>query len=502
MEEFNKLSFQQIRDGILEIAGRVLVNAAHSPNDAAPLPPPPVTCPTPTETGAPPQPFPPPRNGPPPPPRVGPPPPPPPGGLRPPPPPGGLRPPLPPPVKPILELRPFHWKPWITITTATETSIWAETPRLEYEEPESKPAFEESELIRFFAKPLVPDKVEVVKVPDLKVPQLVDPNRARNVEIMLKKIKMQLSDMVAAALAMDNSVLDGDQLEILIKCCPTKEEITKLEVDLFVLFQLSLFLSQANYNGEKKVLGKCEQAFMELMKVPRLKTKSSVFSFQIKFNDQVSGLRKKQGIVNSAYEEVRYSLELKEIMKQVLYLGNALNQGTRRGSAIGFELESLLKLSDTLAYTTTSKMSLLHYLCKVIAAKYPKLLNFHSTLPSLEAASKIETKSLAEDLNDITKNLKEAKIELIASAKDDPVSEVFLKTLAEFIGYAEPEVALVSAYSSIVVFLFKRCHQLIQISSVALSNYFLTFILFGWLTGHQRRCTSCLFWQKTCQRRI
>ncbi|KAI3911254.1 hypothetical protein MKW92_029627, partial [Papaver armeniacum] len=114
-------------------------------------------------------------------------------------------------------------------------------------------------------------------------------------------------------------------------------------------------------------------------------------------------------------------------MKQVLYLGNALNQGTRRGSAIGFELESLLKLSDTHAYTTTSKMSLMHYLCKVIAAKYPKLLNFHSTLPSLEAASKIESKSLSEDLQEITKDLNQAKTELEASAKDDPVSEVFRK---------------------------------------------------------------------------
>ncbi|KAI3913845.1 hypothetical protein MKW92_051630 [Papaver armeniacum] len=380
MEEFTKLSFQQIRDGILEIAGRVLgfeepttgvklssggedekksgakelaeenfnadgndrnshgklvglVNTALSPNDAAPLPPPPppppMTFPTHTETGAPPRPSPPPpprpppppcvgprpppppgQPPPPPPPRVGPPPPPPPGGLRPPPPPrvgpppppppGGLRPPPPPrvgprqppppgkppppplPELPRLELRPFHWNPWNRITTTTERSLFTES-----EEPQSKPAFEESELIRFFAKPLVPDKVEVLKVPP-KAPQLIDPNRARNVEIMLKKIKMPLSDMVAAALAMDNSVLDGEQIEILIKCCPTKEEITQLE----------------NYNGDKKVLGKCEQVFLELMKVPRLKAKSSVVSFKFKFNDQVSGLKKKLGIVNSAYEEV------------------------------------------------------------------------------------------------------------------------------------------------------------------------------------------------------
>ncbi|XP_026459591.1 putative formin-like protein 15b [Papaver somniferum] len=463
-----------------------LVNTALAPNDSAPLPPPPppVHSPSPTNAGAspptPPQPPPQPRGGPgppppmprggprppPPPPRGGPrppgQPPPPPGGPRPPPPPprggprppgqpppppGGRRPPGPPePELPRLELRPLYWNHWIRSTPAFERSLWAEAQRLESEEPQSvhiyasAPAFDVSELTRLFSKPLVSDKLQGKsrKPKPGKVHQLIDVQRSRNIEIMLKKIKMPLSDMVAAALATDNSVLDGDQIEILINCCPTEEEMTQLEVEFFHPFQ--------NYDGDKSVLGMCEQLFLELMKVPRMKTKLSVLSFKIKFNDQVSGLRKKLGIVNCAFEEVRYSLELKEIMKQVLYLEYRMYAG----SAIGFELESLLILSDTHAYTTTSKMSLMHYLCKVIAAKYPKLLNFHSTLPSLEAASKIESKSLAEDLQEITKDLKLAKKELDASAKDDPVSEVFRKTLAEFIGNAEPGVALLSSYSSVV----------------------------------------------------
>ncbi|KAI3864767.1 hypothetical protein MKX03_034979, partial [Papaver bracteatum] len=507
-----------------------IVNTALSTNDAAPLPLPPVTFPVPTKTGAPPQPPPPappppPRNVPPPPPRNGPrpiptqtgappqPPPPSPNVAPPtprnvppptprnvprhiptktgappqPPPPPPPRPPpqpryVPPrngpplprrvdrvvvcvcrPRKPRLQLKPFYWNNWHGITTATERSLWAEA--LRSEEPQSESAFDVAELARLFPKPLVKleDKSDTPKPDNMDSTSpcfIFHPQRSRNIEIMLKKIKMPLSDVVAATLAMENSVLDGDHIEILIKYCPTKEEILQLEVGLSDSFQ--------DYDCDEKVLETCDQLYLELMKVPRLKTKLSVFSFKIKFNDQVSDLRKKLGIVNSAYEEVRYSLELKEIMIQVLYLGNELNEGTRwgnffpfsmyAGSSVGYELESLLKLSDTYADTTTSKMSLMHYLCKVIAAKYPKLLNFDSAHPSLEAASKIELKSLAEDLRDITNDLNEAKNELVASAKDGPVSEVFLKALAEFIGYAESEVALLSSYSSIVVYLFKRCH--------------------------------------------
>lgn len=74
-------------------------------------------------------------------------------------------------------------------------------------------------------------------------------------------------------------------------------------------------------------------------------------------------------------------------MQTILTLGNALNQGTARGkvqmlnplddfllsmeiyflfltgSAVGFRLDSLLKLSDTRA--RNNKMTLMHYLCKV-----------------------------------------------------------------------------------------------------------------------------------------
>lgn len=81
-------------------------------------------------------------------------------------------------------------------------------------------------------------------------------------------------------------------------------------------------------------------------------------------------------------------------MQTILTLGNALNQGTARGtyvtqiqidyffmmpirlklisvfffldlsgSAVGFKLDSLLKLSDTRA--RNNKMTLMHYLCKV-----------------------------------------------------------------------------------------------------------------------------------------
>ncbi|MQI72030.1 hypothetical protein EI017_25045, partial [Escherichia coli] len=125
-----------------------------------------------------------------------------------------------------------------------------------------------------------------------------------------------------------------------------------------------------NYTGNKEMLGKCEQFFMELMKVPRVESKLRVFAFKITFSSQVNDLRLNLNAINEATREVKESVKLRQIMQTILTLGNALNQGTARGSAVGFKLDSLLKLSDTRA--RNNKMTLMHYLCKLLAEKMPE----------------------------------------------------------------------------------------------------------------------------------
>ncbi|KAI4340123.1 hypothetical protein MLD38_024991 [Melastoma candidum] len=264
---------------------------------------------------------------------------------------------------------------------------------------------------------------------------LIDLRRANNTEIMLTKVKMPLPDMISFPSKTDEcscfnmpSLRSGKPHKVL----PNKGEMELLK----------------NYTGDKELLGKCEQYFLELMKVPRVESKLRVFSFKIQFGSQISEFRKSLTNVSSACEEVRNSDKLKEIMKRILFLGNVLNQGTARGSAIGFKLDSLLKLSDTRA--TNNKMTLMHFLCKKLADKNPELLDFHRDLGSLEIASKIQLKSLAEEMQAIIKGLEKVKQELSASENDGAVSDVFRKTLKQFITTAEGEVgSLTNLYSTV-----------------------------------------------------
>ncbi|KAG2630217.1 formin-like protein 12 isoform X7 [Panicum virgatum] len=328
-------------------------------------------------------------------------------------------------------LKPLHW---VKVTRAMQGSLWAELQK--QVDANSRAEFDVNELESLFTiapKTKGGSKSEgrgksLGSKPD-KV-QLIDLRRANNTEIMLTKIKMPLSDMMSAALALDDSVLDADQIENLIKFCPTKEEMELLK----------------NYSGDKEALGKCEHFFLELMKVPRVESKLRIFAFKIQFQSQIRDVRKNLQTVSSACEELRSSEKLKVIMKNILLIGNTLNQGTPRGQAVGFRLDSLLKLIETRA--TNGRMTLMHFLCKSLAEKSPEVMDFHEDLVSLEASSKLQLKALAEEQQAVVKGLEKVELELTASESDGPVSDVFRKTLKEFIDYSSADVRSLSAFYS------------------------------------------------------
>ncbi|KAF9662756.1 hypothetical protein SADUNF_Sadunf18G0087300 [Salix dunnii] len=357
------------------------------------------------------------------------------------------------------KLKPLHW---LKLTRAVQGSLWAEAQKSG--EASKAPEIDMSELENLFSAAVSStdhggkSSVRGSRGPKIDKVQLVDHRRAYNCEIMLSKVKVPLHELMSLVLSLENSSLDVDQVDNLIKFCPTKEEMELLK----------------GYTGEKEKLGKCEQFFLELMKVPRVESKLRVFSFKMQFHSQIK---------NSA--------KLKRIMQTILSLGNALNQGTARGSAIGFRLDSLLKLTDTRA--RNNKMTLMHYLCKVLADKLPELLDFSKDLASLEPASKIQLKFLAEEMQAISKGLEKVVQELSASESDGPISDMFCKTLKEFLHFAEAEVrSLASLYSGVVglKLCLESCANLVFITL----DFLFYFILeFNVISGEKCGCIDSLF---------
>ncbi|KAF7152087.1 hypothetical protein RHSIM_Rhsim01G0035100 [Rhododendron simsii] len=340
----------------------------------------------------------------------------------------------------MKKLKPLHW---LKLTRAVQGSLWAEAQKSG--EASKAPEIDMSELESLFSAAVPnPDqegsvrrsgsRSSLVQKPE-KV-QLIEHRRAYNCEIMLSKVKVPLHQLMSSVLALEDSALDVDQVDNLIKFCPTKEEMELLK----------------GYNGEKEKLGKCEQVsgvegfnhlllFRRAGKLP-ISANQSFFG-----NSHYIQVKIDISFTWCSYQ-IRNSVKLKRVMQTILSLGNALNQGTARGSAIGFRLDSLLKLTETRA--RNNKMTLMHYLCKVLADKLPELIDYSKDLASLEPASKIQLKYLAEEMQAVSKGLEKVVQELSESENDGPVSEEFRKTLKEFLSFAEGEVrSLALLYSGV-----------------------------------------------------
>ncbi|GLU05276.1 hypothetical protein SLE2022_223850 [Rubroshorea leprosula] len=80
----------------------------------------------------------------------------------------------------------------------------------------------------------------------------------------------------------------------------------------------------------------------------------------------------------------------------------------------------------------------------------PELLDFDKDLIHLEAASKIQLKTLAEEMQAVSKGLEKVEQELSASENDGAVSLGFQNVLKNFLDTAEAEVRpLISLYSEV-----------------------------------------------------
>ncbi|GAB4834833.1 Formin-like protein 3 [Ancistrocladus abbreviatus] len=80
----------------------------------------------------------------------------------------------------------------------------------------------------------------------------------------------------------------------------------------------------------------------------------------------------------------------------------------------------------------------------------PELLDFDKDLVHLEAASKIQLKTLAEEMQAVGKGLEKVEQELAASEIDGVISAGFRKALKSFLDSAEADVrSLTSLYSEV-----------------------------------------------------
>ena len=90
-----------------------------------------------------------------------------------------------------------------------------------------------------------------------------------------------------------------------------------------------------------------EKFIYAVASVPDMEAKIQALNFCNAYPEKLERLQKRTTLLSEACDQILDSSDLMLVMETVLAIGNAMNDGTRTGSAAGFSLESLLKLTET-----------------------------------------------------------------------------------------------------------------------------------------------------------
>uniref|UniRef100_A0A673X7F8 Formin like 1 n=1 Tax=Salmo trutta TaxID=8032 RepID=A0A673X7F8_SALTR len=238
---------------------------------------------------------------------------------------------------------------------------------------------------------------------------LLEPNRAKNLAITLRKGGMAASDICTSIETYNQEALSLDFLELLERFIPSEYEVKLIQ----------------NYERDGRPLDELpeEDRFMvRFGKIPRLPQRISTLTFMGNFPESIQLIQPQLDAIIAASMSIKSSSKLKKILEIILAFGNYMNS-SKRGSAYGFRLQSLDLLLDT--KSTDRRQTLLHFIVNIIQEKYPELQAFHSELYFLDKAALVSLDSILQDVRALERGMEVTRKEF-AIHEDNSVLQEFL----------------------------------------------------------------------------
>ncbi|XP_057784470.1 formin-like protein 6 [Salvia miltiorrhiza] len=178
--------------------------------------------------------------------------------------------------------------------------------------------------------------------------RVLDPKKSQNIAILLRALNVTKEEVAEALLDGNPEGLGPELLETLVKMAPTKEEEIKLK----------------DYKGESSKLGSAERFLKAILDIPFAFRRVEAMLYRANFHTEVAYLRKSFQTLEEASEELKNSRMFLKLLEAVLRTGNRMNDGTNRGDARAFKLDTLLKLVDVKG--TDGRTTLLHFVVQEI----------------------------------------------------------------------------------------------------------------------------------------
>ncbi|KAH3760466.1 disheveled-associated activator of morphogenesis 1 [Pelomyxa schiedti] len=349
----------------------------------------------------------------------------------PPPPPGPGAPPPPPPPgllggvkrsrkqKPSVPVKNFHW-----------TKIPnAQVAKTIFSTPSGKPeaTFNFAEIEKLFCKaPAKSTKPTTPSSPASKAPKavsIIDSKRSQNLGVFLRTFAVRdRKGIKNAILACNKDVLTPESTARLIENAPTVQEVESIQAYL-------------SGGGDQSLLGEPELYLLEISSIPCFQERLSCISFTTKVPPIVKEISNNLKTINSAIADMK-SPKFLRFLEYVLQLGNFLNEGTPKGNAGGFKLESISKMADTKNQDNSG--NLFQYLISYVSRTEADVLQFTADLGSVHQALSVSFTSIQESIKTLRRDSAQASLDVDVCLKSRTLGpeDVFNSTIPPLISGA------------------------------------------------------------------
>ncbi|XP_052207360.1 formin-like protein 5 isoform X2 [Diospyros lotus] len=191
-----------------------------------------------------------------------------------------------------------------------------------------------------------PKKNSSSQDPSTQYIQLIDSKKAQNLAILLRALNVTTEEVCDAL--KEGNELPAEFLQTLLRMAPTSEEELKIRL----------------FSGELSRLGPADRFLKVLVDIPFAFKRLESLLFMCTLQEDVSITKEAFATLEAACTELKNNRLFLKLLEAVLKTGNRMNDGTFRGGAQAFKLDTLLKLSDVKGID--GKTTLLHFVVQEI----------------------------------------------------------------------------------------------------------------------------------------
>jgi diaphanous 1 len=337
---------------------------------------------------------------------------------------------VPQPTKPVIvptkKMKALNWNRIIVDwrNTSRPDSVWdAFTDCAPYQSEEFEELFCMKEAVKKDAAGGADKKASGVGAS--KYLRVLDMKMSNSLGIMLSRLPPPTA-IRDAVVACDESELNKEQIDAILKQLPTPEIIQEIN-------------DACGANPDQE-LDKPEKYMKLIATIPRLAVRLQCWAFKLSFVDIVLDVEDDLIKLNQASKDLQKSEQLKNVIAVTISLGNHMNAGNaRRERADGFDIDILPRLVDV--KSSDNKMTLLQYIIDNIYKTNPGVLDIEKELKSASEAFPVDFKNALARVQKLTSDFQKVERDSSRVIEGNDAADPFNSMMADFIKKGSAQVA-------------------------------------------------------------